>query len=205
MFDSQVLAFTLVVAAFAFTPGADTMLVVKNGIRSGSRARWATTFGILGGTLLHAVISALGLSIVLAQSATLFQFIKLLGALYLVWLGLQAFRQLPDSQTDDNLTKLVVWTAFKEGLITNLLNPKVAIFYLAFLPQFISPGDPVLAKSLLLAGIHNLLSLIWLGGLFVVIGQGKRWIEKRSVQLWLSRVSGLILIGLGVRLALEER
>ena len=205
MFDSQVLAFTLVVTALAFTPGADTMLVVKNGIRSGRPAGWATTFGILGGTLLHAVISALGLSIVLAQSATLFQFIKLLGALYLIWLGLQALRKVPEPQTDENLTKLAIWTAFKEGLITNLLNPKIAIFYLAFLPQFISPDDPVLAKSLLLAGIHNLLSLIWLGGLVVVIGQGKRWIEKRSVQLWLSRVSGLILIGLGVNLALENR
>ena len=72
MFDSQVLAFTLVVTAVAFAPGADTMLVFKNGIRSGSPAGWATTFGILGGTLLHSVISALGLSIVLAQSATLF-------------------------------------------------------------------------------------------------------------------------------------
>ena len=205
MFDSQVLAFTLVVAAFAFTPGADTMLVVKNGIRSGSPAGWATTFGILGGTLLHAVISALGLSIVLAQSATLFQFIKLLGALYLVWLGLQALRKIPEPQTDENLTKLAIWTALQEGLTTNILNPKVAIFYLAFLPQFISPGDPVLAKSLLLAGIHNLLSLIWLGGLVVVIGQRKRWIEKRSVQFWLSRVSGLILIGLGVRLVIEKR
>ena len=84
------------------------MLVVKNGTRSGSPAGWATTFGILGGTLLHAVISALGLSIVLAQSTTLFQFIKVLGALYLVWLGLHAFRQLPDSQTDENLTKLAI-------------------------------------------------------------------------------------------------
>ena len=96
MFNSQVLAFTLVVAALAFTPGADTMLVVKNGIRSGLPSGWATTFGILGGTLLHAVISALGLSIVLAQSAALFQSIKLFGALYLVWLGLQALRQLPN-------------------------------------------------------------------------------------------------------------
>ena len=156
------------------------MLVVKNGIRSGRPAGLATTFGILGGTLLHAVISALGLSIVLAQSATLFQFIKLLGALYLVWLGLQALRQLPEPRTDENLTKLAIWTAFQEGLITNLLNPKVAIFYLAFLPQFVSPEDPVLAKSLLLAGIHNLLSLIWLGGLVVVIGQGKRWIGSKS-------------------------
>ena len=81
----------------------------------------------------------------------------------------------------------------------------MAIFYLAFLPQFVSPSDPVLAKSLLLAGIHNLLSLIWLGGLVVIIGQEKRWIEKRSLQLWLSRVSGMILIVLGVRLVLEER
>ena len=100
MFDSQVLAFTLVVAALAFTPGADTMLVVKNGIRSGRPAGWATTFGVLGGTLLHAVISALGLSIVLAQSATLFQFIKLLGALYLIWLGLQALRQVVQAILD---------------------------------------------------------------------------------------------------------
>ena len=100
---------------------------------------------------------------------------------------------------------MAIWTASKEGLITNPLNPKVAIFYLACLPQLVSLNDPVLAKSLLLAGIQNLLSLIWLGGLVVVIGQGKRWIKKRRVQLWLSRVSGLILIGLGVSLALEER
>ena len=205
MFDSQVLAFTLVVLTLTLTPGADTMLVVKNGTRSGSPAGWATTFGILGGTLLHAVVSALRLSIVLAQSTTIFQFIKLLGVLYLVWLGLQALRKLPKLKTYENLTKLAIWTASKEGLITNPLNPKVAIFYLACLPQLVSLNDPVLAKSLLLAGIHNLLSLIWLSGLVVVIGQGKRWIEKRSVQLWLSRVSGLILIGLGVRLALEER
>ena len=80
------------------------------------------------------MISALGLSILLAQSATLFQSIKLFGALYLVWLGLQALRQLPEPQTDEKLTKLANWTAFQEGLITNLLNPKVTIFYLAFLP-----------------------------------------------------------------------
>ena len=89
MFDSQVLAFTLVVAALAFTPGADTMLVVKNGIRSGSPAGWATTFGILGGALLRAVISALGLSMVLAQSATLFQFIKMILIGLGVWLALE--------------------------------------------------------------------------------------------------------------------
>ena len=123
----------------------------------------------------------------------------------MVWLGLQALRKLPKLQTYENLTKLAIWTASKEGLITNPLNPKIAIFYLACLPQLVSLNDPVLAKSLLLAGIHNLLSLIWLGGLVVVIGQGKRWIEKRSVQFWLSQVSGMILIGLRVGSVLEER
>ena len=120
-------------------------------------------------------------------------------------MGLQALRKLPKLQTYGNLTKLAIWTASKEGLITHPLNPKVAIFYLACLPQLISLNDPVLAKSLLLAGIHNLLSLIWLGGLVVVIGQGKRWIEKRSVQFWLSQVSGMILIGLRVGSVLEKR
>jgi len=85
------------------------------------------------------------------------------------------------------------------------LNPKVAIFYLVFLPQFISPNDSILVKSLLLAGVRNLLSSVWLDVLVVVIGQGKCWIEKQRVQLWLSHVSGMILIGLGVRLALENR
>ena len=120
-------------------------------------------------------------------------------------MGLHALCKLLELQTYENLTKLAIWIASKEGLITNPLNPKVAIFYLACLPQLVSLNNPVLAKSLLLVGIHNLLSLIWLGGLVVVIGQGKRWIEKLSVQFWLSRVSGLILIGLGVRLVLTER
>ena len=206
MFDSQVIAFALVAAVLAITPGADTMLVLKNGIRFGSTAGWSTTFGILGGTVVHAVISALGISVVVAQSETLFQIIKALGALYLVWLGVQAFRTAghqPASGSSGGST--FVRGAFMEGLITNILNPKVAIFYIALLPQFISAGDPVLVKSLLLAGIHNLMSLLWLGTLVMVISRGKLWMRKQIVQAWLSRISGVILIGLGMRLALESK
>jgi RhtB (resistance to homoserine/threonine) family protein len=206
LFDSQVIAFTLVAAVLAVTPGADTMLVMKNGIRFGSGAGWATTFGILSGTVIHAVISALGISVIVAQSATLFRLIKGLGALYLVWLGIQALRsagKIPS--TEGTGRNLAVRSAFREGLITNVLNPKVAVFYVAFLPQFIAPTDPVLAKALLLACIHNVLSLIWLGSLVMVISRGKRWVQKHTVQTWLSRASGIILIALGVRLALESR
>jgi threonine/homoserine/homoserine lactone efflux protein len=182
------------------------MLVMKNGMRFGSGAGWATTFGILGGTLVHAVVSALGISVVVAQSETLFQFIKGLGALYLVWLGVQTFRAAGNAPANEtSSSRGAVRGAFIEGLVTNVLNPKVAIFYVAFLPQFITPTDPVLGKSLLLACIHNLLSLCWLGSLVIVISRGKRWVQKQRVQAWLSRASGAMLIGLGVRLALESR
>ncbi|MCP5331313.1 MAG: LysE family translocator [Pseudomonadales bacterium] len=206
MIDSQVIAFTLIAAVLAVTPGADTMLVMKNSIRSGSSAGWATTFGILGGTVVHAVISAIGISAIVAQSEILFQIIKALGALYLVWLGFQTLRTASRQHTKESIGKNNANRgALLEGLLTNVLNPKVAIFYVAFLPQFISADDPVLAKSLLLASIHNALSLLWLGFLVLVISSGKKWVQKQQVQEWLSKISGVILIGLGIRLALESR
>ena len=205
MIDSQVIAFTLIAAVLAVTPGADTMLVMKNSMRFGNRAGWATTFGILGGTLVHAFISALGISVIVAQSEMLFQVMKGLGALYLVWLGIQAFRCAGhEVENQPGIERRAVRGAFMEGLITNVLNPKVAIFYVAFLPQFISANDAVLQKSLLLACIHNLLSLLWLGALVMVIGRGKFWLQKLQVQRRLSQISGGILIALGLRLALER-
>ncbi len=204
--DAQIIAFTAVAAALAVTPGADTMLVIKNSLRNGQQAGWATTLGILGGTLFHALISALGISVIIAQSESLFQLIKIVGAIYLVWLGLQTFRSgRHQSEISNDYQQLALRNSFNEGLITNLLNPKVAIFYIAFLPQFISPGDPVLAKSILLACIHNILSLLWLGGLAIAIGSGRNFIQQQPVRQWLSRLSGSILIALGLRLALESR
>lgn len=196
----------MIAAALAVTPGADTMLVMKNAVRLGSAAGWATTAGILGGVAMHAVASALGISVIVAQSDALFQLIKGLGAVYLVWLGFQAIRNSWNVPGTAHPTGSgAARGAFREGLITNVLNPKVAIFYIAFLPQFIDPADPVLAKSLLLAGIHNALSLIWLGGLVLVVAWGKGWIQRPRVQQTLSQVSGVLLIGLGLRLALESR
>ena len=206
MIDSQVIAFFFVASVLAITPGADTLLVMKNSMRFGSAAGWATTFGILGGTLMHALISALGISVILAQSETLFQLVKAFGALYLVWLGIQALRCSGHAPPDAPSGKhTAVRGAFLEGLITNILNPKVAIFYIAFLPQFIDASDPVLAKSLLLASIHNGLSLLWLGALVTIIARGSTWMQRPHIQKRLSHISGAILIALGLRLALESR
>lgn len=205
MLDSHVIAFTLVAAVLAVTPGVDTMLVMKNAVRHGRAAGWATTFGVLGGTLVHALVSALGISVVLSQSETAYQVVKGLGALYLVWLGVQAFRSAGERSADTSGDRGATGGAFFEGLLTNLLNPKVAVFYVAFLPQFISPEDPVLARSLLLAGIHNGLSLLWLGALVMLIARGSRWIQTRRARGLFSRTSGAILVVLGLSLAFESR
>ena len=206
MLNSQLLAFTLVVLVLAITPGADTMLVIKNAVRSGSTAGWATSLGVLTGTLVHAVISALGLSAILAQSAAVFELVKWLGALCLIWIGVQAICTAGRTpMITDGGARQAAREAFREGLVTNVLNAKVAIFYLAFLPQFIAVGDPVLAKSVLLATIHNVLSLIWLGSVVLVIARGKRWFQQKAFAAWLSQISGVILVGLGLRLALENR
>lgn len=206
MVDSQVMAFTVVAAVLTVTPGSDTMLVIKNSVRHGARGGQATILGILGGTLFHALVSSLGLSIILAQSALLFRLVQMLGAAYLLWLGVQSLRSTrPHGGAGVARLDRSLGQFFREGLVSNVLNPKVAIFYMAFLPQFIAPSDPVLVKSVLLATIHNLLSVLWLGGLSLAIGRGQSWIQRRQVQDWLTRVSGILLIGFGLRLALAHQ
>jgi len=206
MLDTQILAFTAVAAVLAVTPGADTLLVIKNSARDGAHAGLATTAGVLCGVLMHALISALGISAVVARSEWVFQLLKALGALYLVWLGIQTLRAAGHVGVPASLPRgTSVRSGFYEGLVSNALNPKVAVFYIAFLPQFIRVGDPVLAKSLLLSAIHIAFGLIWLAALSLAVGRGRDWIHQRHVQQWLQRISGAMLIGLGVRLALESR
>lgn len=206
MFDAQTLAFLAIAATLAMTPGADTLLVIKNTLRSGYAAGWSTTLGIVSGTLSHAILSGVGLSVVLAQSDRVFLVIKALGAGYLVWLGVQALRQAYTTEAVDGpVTQSTLPASFREGLVTNLLNPKVAIFYIAFLPQFISLDDPVFAKSVLLASIHNAMSLVWLALLIWGIRRGSSWFQLPAVRAWLSRLAGGIMVGLGVRLLMESR
>ncbi len=211
MFDSEVVAFTLVAAVLTITPGADTMLVVRNTLRGGHRFGWATAVGIGTGCLLHAALSAVGLSVILARSAAAFHAVKLAGAAYLVWLGVQSFLAKEGAEVGGDAPDADAAGAprrrrgFVDGFATNLLNPKVAVFYLAFLPQFIGPDDPVLVKSLLLAGIHDVMGLVWLGTIAVLVSRGRRFIRRPSVKRAISRAAGVTLAGLGIRLALERR
>ena len=210
MLDPQVLAFTGVAALLTITPGADTMLVMRSVMLRGQRAGFLTTLGICVGCLLHAAFSALGLSLILLQSAAAYEAVKWLGAGYLVYLGLQSLRVAWRDPAAKPLVLEVAESgkprrAFLEGLLTNLFNPKVAIFYLAFLPQFLSPGDPVLTKSLLLALIHAALGVTWLSLITVFLGRMRRWLERPRVKRSIEALAGSMLILFGLRLALERK
>jgi len=212
MSDSQVIAFTLAAAALTIAPGADTMLVIRNVLRGGRRDGMVTAFGICAGLFVHATLSACGVSMLLMHSATAFHLVKLAGACYLVWLGVQSLRRAvrmphpPDSVEEVEPTGgITPQQCFLEGLLSNVLNPKAAVFYLAFLPQFIGPTEPVLTKSLLLAGIHYVEGILWFVTLSIMLDHTRRFLLKSMVRRWLDGLCGTMLVGFGARLALERQ
>jgi threonine/homoserine/homoserine lactone efflux protein len=206
--------------------GADTALVTRNALALGLRgARW-TILGILCGCLIHATASALGLSAILATSARAYETVKLAGAAYLVWIGIQSIRNArsdggygsldfarDDSDSDAHRhperAQRVEGSAhdhpFMQGFLTNILNPKVALFYLTFLPQFIPAGAPVLRTSLLLAMIHNTLGFAWLSLYARFVDKLRTALTRPVVKGWLERVTGGALVALGARLAWDRR
>jgi RhtB (resistance to homoserine/threonine) family protein len=211
--DPQVVAFATIAGLLTLTPGADTMLVMRNVMARGRSAGLFTTLGSCCGVFLHATLSALGLSLILVRSATAFEVVKWLGAGYLIWLGVQALRQAlrrPPSASETvgrasaHGAPVKGRRSFLEGLLSNILNPKVAVFYLAFLPQFIGPGDWVLGKSVLLAGIHWVENLVWLSIVTLFLGRVRVWITQPRVTRAIEATTGAILIAFGVRLAMER-
>lgn len=204
--DGSILAFIGIAALLTILPGADMALVAKVTLLDGRRAAFFTSLGICAGLPVHATASALGLSLILATSAEAFTVVKFAGATYLGYLGIRTIRDSFQAAADPTVAVGRVRSghaAFIQGWLSNVLNPKVALFYLTFLPQFISPGDNVLAKSLLLAAIHAVLGLLWLPLYAYAID--RIGAAVRGARRWLERISGVALIGLGVRLAFERR
>src|SRR2546426_8851879 len=163
--DGSIVAFIGIAALLTILPGADMALVAKVTLLDGRRAAFFTSLGICAGLPVHATASALGLSLILATSAEAFTVVKFAGASYLAYLGIRTIRDSlrPTSEVlvDAGRTRNAR-AALVQGWLTNVLNPKVALFYLTFLPQFISAGGNLLAKSLLLTRIHAVLGLLLL-------------------------------------------
>ena len=214
LFDSLTLAFLPAALLLTITPGADTMLVIRSVFIRGPKRSLLTALGVNSGVIVHGCLSGLGLSIILVNSAAAYQTVKILGAAYLVWLGLLSWKRFfsKDAPTDDQpgrfrksaQKKDTAWTAFSEGFLTNLLNPKVAVFYLAFLPQFIGPNDPVLVKSILLAAIHNVMGFIWFSTIAFGLGRMGTLIARPGFRRVLEAISGTVLIGFGLKLVLTD-
>jgi threonine/homoserine/homoserine lactone efflux protein len=156
--------------------------------------------------------SALGVPMLLMHSATAFHLVKLAGAGYLGWLVLQSLRSAVRTPPASESLEVVEpphrrapQQCFLEGFLSNVLNPKAAVFYLAFLPQFIGPTEPVLTTSLLLASIHYVEGILWLVALSIFLDHTRRFLLKSAVRRWLDGLCGRMLVGFGARLALERQ
>jgi threonine/homoserine/homoserine lactone efflux protein len=196
---SSVGAFAIFAAVLAITPGLDTMLVLRTTALGGRRAGLAAVAGIALGCLVWAVASALGVTAVLAASRLAFEVLRWAGVVYLCYLGVRAL-----------LRKSTVEPAaassggIRTGLTTNLLNPKVGVFYLSVMPQFLPAGLPVLAGSLLLGAIHIGLGAVWLTLLVLVSHRAAGLLKRPTVRRRLEQLSGMVFLGFGLRLALER-
>ena len=196
---SSVGAFAIFAAVLAITPGLDTMLVLRTTALGGRRAGLSAVVGIALGCLVWAVASALGVTAVLAASRLAFEVLRWAGVVYLCYLGVRAL-----------LRKSTVEPAaassggIRTGLTTNLLNPKVGVFYLSVMPQFLPAGLPVLAGSLLLGAIHIGLGAVWLTLLVLVSHRAAGLLKRPTVRRRLEQLSGVVFLGFGLRLALER-
>lgn len=209
--DAQFLSFLLAITLLTISPGVDTLLVIRNTARGGVRDGATTSVAICCGLFVHATISALGISLILLQSAWTFHMLKLVGAAYLIWLGITSLlaarrgQALPVGGVSSNAPSVSRWQPIKEGFLSNVLNPKTVVFYMAFLPQFIAPGDPALLKSLWLAGVHFIIANIWQISVVMMVGSAGKWLANARFAQTLNAATGAVLVVFGIRLALTQR
>ncbi|MEV1157500.1 LysE family translocator [Micromonospora chokoriensis] len=204
-----VLGFLVAVAPITATPGTSLTLVVSRVAGGGRRQGWWVILGTVTGLYVHATLAAVGMAALVLRSSQAFWVVKLIGAAYLAGLGLwllwSASRRTADARrTPAARARRLPWRVdhpYWQGLLGNVLNPKAAAIYLTLAPQFLEPGRPVLAPMMLLATAHAALNTCWLAGWTVLSGAAARLLRTASVRRMLDRLTGMILVGLGVRAA----
>jgi threonine/homoserine/homoserine lactone efflux protein len=206
---SEALSFLFVVSSLVLiiTPGQDMMLVMSRSIAQGWPAGVATAAGVSTGLLGHTLLAAFGLGALLKTSEMLFMAIKLVGAAYLIYLGIRMFRQPQTGLEIDLMPTVPLRRLFTQGAVSNISNPKITIFYFAYLPQFIPPGHASPTVMLLFLGtVFALLTFIVKGPIGCGAGILSTWLRSRPTVLnWINRLSGGVLVALGLKLALAQR
>ncbi|QDH22015.1 LysE family translocator [Saccharibacillus brassicae] len=198
--------FVLMSFLLILLPGPDTGLATQNTIVYGRKGGIQTALGSAGGTMLHTLAAVLGLSALIVKSALLFSIFKYAGALYLIYLGvtsLMALRRpknaLPQAARHDGRSPLL------QGLLTNMLNPKVAVFFLTFLPQFLIAGANPVVPFLLMGLTYTVMTVVWMVLYVCLLDRIGAWMKRPNVQRAMQGVTGFVLVGFGLKLALERR
>jgi threonine/homoserine/homoserine lactone efflux protein len=201
----QLIAFTLASLLIIIVPGPDMALLLRNAARGGQRVARHTVIGIMTGNVILGTAAAFGLTILLMASTTLYHVVRIAGGLYLVWLGIQSIRSVwlqrhgaaIEGAVTHERKEIATHHGFREGLLSNLLNPKVAIFYLSLFPQFnLNPLSPLI-QHVVLAGCFCLLAAAWYVLVLAILGRIEQLLRKQAFSQTLGLVTGSVLVGLG--------
>lgn len=205
----NLIPFVLVAVVVVITPGVDMALVTKNALLHGRRAALASAFGINTGIAAWTLAAALGVAAIVRASVAAFAAVKFAGAIYLIYLGVQALRAARrERRTGGGMpvaAPIPTSAAYRQGLVSNALNPKIAVFFTSLLPQFVEPGGSTLLGLLALGALFNLFGVVWLTGYALAAARGRSLLRRPRIRAALDSLSGIVLVGLGVRLALERR
>jgi threonine/homoserine/homoserine lactone efflux protein len=208
--EQALLSFTLAAGLLTITPGLDTALVLRTSAVEGGKQAMLAGIGICFGCLLWGVAASFGLSALLAVSGFAYKVLRIVGAIYLGYLGIKLLLRAFTSTSSNSAVEPEEYASrdgslwFKRGLLTNLLNPKVGVFYLSFLPQFIPTGVPVWPFSILLALIHATEGLLWFLLLTNATELVSGWLRQRRVVMALDSATGAIFIGFGLKIAFDK-
>jgi RhtB (resistance to homoserine/threonine) family protein len=185
-------------------PGPDTAVVTKHALLGGTRSGVLASMGVALGLTVWTVAAALGIAALLKASAIAFLVLKVAGALYLIWIGVQMLRARNQPGATTAVRSVSSVKALRQGLLSDLGNPKIAVFFTSFLPQFVH-GGAVLLPLLMLGAIFAVLTLLWLAAYAAIIGRSTALLRRPSVRKALDRFTGVVLIAFGIRLAFERR
>jgi RhtB (resistance to homoserine/threonine) family protein len=208
---AHLLVFVGVAAIVIIVPGPDTAVVTKNVLLHGRRAALATSFGVSAGLLVWTVAAAVGVASVVRASAVAFIVLKLIGALYLIWLGVQALRAAGRATCAEPASPVAARPGmgalggFRQGLVSDLANPKIGVFFTSLLPQFVDPGRPVLLPFIALGTVFVLMTVLWLSAYCLLAARAAETLRRPRVSAALDRLTGVVLIAIGLRVATEHR
>jgi threonine/homoserine/homoserine lactone efflux protein len=210
--DSQILVFLGIAALVIVTPGPDTALTIRNTFGGGRRGGLGTALGVASGQAVWTVATSAGAAALLVASASAFTVLRLAGAAYLAWLAIQALRAAwrPAAETvraadPGRVPRLSPGAAFRQGLLSNLGNPKMAVFFTSLLPQFAPRGTAALPMLCTLGLVFCVMTLLWLSAYAVVMARAGDVLHRLGLRRAIEAVTGLALLGLAMRLALDRR